>query len=86
MFIDRKTRYSALFTFWLGGMPVMLASFVQNIIFVELACPLNDVILCLHWEELTHVSINIDFTIIVDGANVIRAKVIPSKGLALVLC
>ncbi len=50
MFIGRKTRYSALFTFWLGGMPVMLlAALVQIIIF------------CLHWKELTNLSTNIDF-------------------------
>jgi hypothetical protein len=26
-----------------------------DVIFVQLACPLNDVIYCLHWEYLTYI-------------------------------
>jgi hypothetical protein len=40
---------SALYTFWVGGMLVLLASQVPgDVIFAHLTFALNDVIFCLH--------------------------------------
>jgi hypothetical protein len=47
MFVERKVHYSALLTNLVGGMPVLLAP-PSDIILAQLACPLSDVMLCLH--------------------------------------
>jgi len=36
-----------------------------DVILTQLACPLNDVIFCLHWEYLTYLSTNIDIKLFV---------------------
>ncbi len=56
MFNDRLVSYSTLFTFWLGGTPVLLAPFPLSpgyIMFIQPACPLNNIILSLVVELLT---------------------------------
>jgi hypothetical protein len=47
MFVERKVCYSVLFTIlvrWHGG----AVSFPSDVILAQLACPLSDVIFCLH--------------------------------------
>ncbi len=47
MFVERKICYSALFTY-LVGWHASAVSFPLSVILAQLACPLSDVMLCLH--------------------------------------
>jgi hypothetical protein len=42
--------FSALFTFWVGWHPSAVNLPPGDVIFAQLACPLNDIIFSLHWE------------------------------------
>ncbi len=59
MFVERKVCCSALFTN-LFGWHAGAASFpLSDIILAQLACPLSDVMFCLHSQQLTYLSTNI---------------------------
>jgi hypothetical protein len=48
MFVERKVRYSALYTNLVGWHAGALILPLIDIILAQLACPLNDVMFCLH--------------------------------------
>jgi hypothetical protein len=48
MFIERKVRYSALFTNLVGWHAGAISFLLSDVILAQLACPLSDVMLCLH--------------------------------------
>jgi hypothetical protein len=63
MFVERKVCYSALFTNLVGWDAGAVSFPLSDIILVKLACPLGDVMFCLHsgitnlslykhWQEL----------------------------------
>jgi len=47
MFVERKVRYSALFTNLVGWHAGAVSFIPSDIILVQLACPLSDVMFCL---------------------------------------
>ena len=56
MFVERKVRYSALFTN-LVGWHVSAVSFpLSDVILALLACPLSDIMFCLH-SGITNLSL-----------------------------
>jgi hypothetical protein len=59
MFVERYVSYSALFTYLVRWHAGVVSLPPAEIIFAQLACPLNDVIFCLHQEERTFLSTNI---------------------------
>jgi hypothetical protein len=50
MFFERKVGSSALFTLLVGWHASAVSLQPSDVIFAELACPMNDVIFCLHQE------------------------------------
>ncbi len=63
MFVERLVRYSALFTFIFGWHVSAVSLPSGDIILAQLAYPMNDVIFCLHQEQLTYLSTYIDCSI-----------------------
>ncbi len=59
MFVDRKVSYSTLFTYLVGWHAGAIRLLLADVIFAQLACPLNDVIFCLHQEKPTFLSTSI---------------------------
>ncbi len=60
MFVERKVCYSALFTNlvgWHAGAPSFPLS---DVILAQLACPLSDIMFCLHAGITTYLSTNIE--------------------------
>jgi hypothetical protein len=62
MFVERKVRYSALFTNLVGWHAGAVSFPLSDIILAQLACPLSDIMFCLHSEYLTNLSTNIGVT------------------------
>ncbi len=64
MFVERKVRYSALFTNLVRWHAGAVSFPLSDIILAELACPLSDVMFDLH-SEITNLSLstNIDYYI-----------------------
>jgi hypothetical protein len=60
MFVERVVSYSALFTFLVGWHASAVCLPPGFVILAQLACPMNDVNLCLHQEQLTYLSTKID--------------------------
>ncbi len=50
MFVERWVRFSALFTFLVGWHASAASLPPRDVILAQLACPLNDIIFCLHQE------------------------------------
>jgi hypothetical protein len=48
MFVERKVRYTALFTYLVGWHAGAVSFSPSDIILAHLACPLSDAMLCLH--------------------------------------
>ncbi len=61
MFVERKVRYSALFTFLVGWHTSAVSVPPNDVTLAKLACPLSDVMFCLH-SGITnfYLSTNID--------------------------
>ncbi len=51
MFVERKVRYSALFTNLVGWHAGAVSSPLSDVILAQLACPLRDIMFCLHSER-----------------------------------
>jgi hypothetical protein len=60
MFVERKVCYSALFIYVVGFHGSAVSFPLGDVILGQLACPLNDVIFCLHKKSLTYISTNIE--------------------------
>ncbi len=58
MWAERQVSYSALFTYLVGWHAGAVRLPPADVIFTQLACPLNDVIFCLHLEQPTFLSTN----------------------------
>ncbi len=58
MFVERQVSSSALFTFLVRWHANVLSLHLGDITQAHLACPLNDVIFCLHMEWPTYLSTN----------------------------
>ncbi len=56
MFVERKVRYSALFTNLVGWYASAVSFYRSDIILAQLASPLSDVMFCLHLE-ITNLSL-----------------------------
>jgi len=56
MFVERKVRYSALFTNLVGWHENAVSFPLSDIILAQLACPLNDVMFYLH-SAITNLSL-----------------------------
>jgi len=56
MFVERKVRYSALFTNLVGWHASAVSFPLSDIILAQLACPLSAVIFCLH-SGITNLSL-----------------------------
>ena len=56
MFVERKVRYSALFTNLVGWHASAVSFPLSDIILAQLACPLSDVMFCLH-SRITNLSL-----------------------------
>jgi hypothetical protein len=56
MFVERNFRYSALFTNLVGWHAGAVSFPLSDIILTQLACPLSDVMLCLH-SGITNLSL-----------------------------
>jgi hypothetical protein len=48
MFVERKVRYTALFTNLVGWHASAVSFPLSDVILAQLACPLSDVMFCLH--------------------------------------
>ncbi len=48
MFVERKVHYSALFTNLVGWHAGAISFPLSDVILAQLACPLSDVMFCLH--------------------------------------
>jgi hypothetical protein len=48
MFVERKVRYSALFTNLVGWHASAVSFPLSDVILLQLACPLSDIMFCLH--------------------------------------
>ncbi len=48
MFVERKVRYSALFTYLVGWYAGAVSFPPSDAILAQLVCPLSDVMFCLH--------------------------------------
>jgi hypothetical protein len=59
MFVERKVRYSALFTNLVGWHASAVSFPLSDVIMAQLACLLSDIMFCLHSGELTYLSTNI---------------------------
>ncbi len=58
--ICRETGECLRFVYFLVGWhPSAVSLPPGDIILAQLACPLNDIIFCLHWDEVTYLSTNI---------------------------
>jgi len=62
MFVERKVHYSALFINLVGWHAGTDSFPLSDVILALLACPLCDVMFCLHSEYLTYLSTNIGFS------------------------
>jgi len=51
MFVERKVHYSALFTNLVGWHTGAVSFHPSDIILAQLACPLSDIMFCLHSER-----------------------------------
>jgi hypothetical protein len=69
MFVERKVCYSALFTNLVGWHAGAVSFPLRDVILAQLACPLSDIMFCLHsgitnlflykhWFSITTISIN----------------------------
>jgi hypothetical protein len=56
VFVERKVRYSALFTNLVGWHAVAVSFSLGDIILAHLACPLSDIMFCLH-SGITNLSL-----------------------------
>ncbi len=56
MFVERKACYSALFTNLVGWHASAFSYPLSDVIFVQIACPLSDVMFCLH-SGITNLSL-----------------------------
>ncbi len=56
MFVERKVRYSALFINLVGWHAGAVSFPLSDIILAQLACPLSDVMFCLH-SGITNLSL-----------------------------
>ncbi len=56
MFVEKKVRYSVLFTNLVGWHVGTFSSPLSDVIFAQLACPLSDVMFCLH-SGITNLSL-----------------------------
>jgi hypothetical protein len=56
MFVERKVRYSALFTNLVGWHAGAVSLPLSDIILAQLACPLSDIMFCLH-SGITNLSL-----------------------------
>ncbi len=56
MFVERKVRYSALFTNMVKWHAGAVSFPLSDVILAQLACPLSDIMLCLH-SEITNLSL-----------------------------
>jgi hypothetical protein len=56
MFVDRKVRYSALFTFLVRWHASVVSFPPSDVILAQLVCPLSDVMFCLH-SGITNLSL-----------------------------
>jgi hypothetical protein len=56
MFVERKVRYSALFTYLVGWHARAVSFPLSDVILAQLACPMSDVKLCLH-SGITNLSL-----------------------------
>jgi hypothetical protein len=56
MFVERKVGYSALFTNLVGWHAGAVSFLLSDVILAWLACPLSDVMLCLH-SGITNLSL-----------------------------
>ncbi len=57
MFVERKVRYSALFTNLVGWHAGAVSFPLSDIILAQLACPLSDMMFCLH-SGITNLSLH----------------------------
>ncbi len=51
MFVERKVRYSALFTNLVGWHAGAVRFPPSDVVLAQLACPLSDIMFCLHSER-----------------------------------
>jgi hypothetical protein len=62
MFVERKVRYSYLFTNLVGWHTGIITFPLSYIILAQLASPLSDVVFCLHsekhWLQLVHTHVD----------------------------
>jgi hypothetical protein len=56
MFVERKVRYSALFTSLVGWHASAVSFPLSVVILAKLACPLSDIMFCLH-SGITNLSL-----------------------------
>jgi hypothetical protein len=56
MFVERNVRYSALFTNLVGWHASAVSFTLSDVILAQLACPLSDVMFCLH-SGITNISL-----------------------------
>jgi hypothetical protein len=56
MFVERKVRYSALFTNLVGWHASAVSFPLSDVILAQLACPLSDIMFCLH-SGITNLSL-----------------------------
>jgi hypothetical protein len=56
MFVERKVHYSALFTNLVGWHAGAVSIPLSDIILAQLACPLSDVMFCIH-SGITNLSL-----------------------------
>jgi len=56
MFVERKVHYSALFTNLVGWHAGAVSIPLSDIILAQLACPLTDIMFCLH-SGITNLSL-----------------------------
>jgi hypothetical protein len=66
MFVERKVCYSALFTNLVGWHASAFSNPLSDVILVQLACPLSDVMFCLH-SGITNLSLY-KYCVWLDGA------------------
>ena len=56
IFVERKVHYSALFTNLVRGHDSALSFPLSDVILAQLACPLSDIMFCLH-SGITNISL-----------------------------
>ncbi len=63
MFVERKVRYSALFTNLVGWHTAAVSFPLSDVILAQLACPLSDIKFCLHSGRTNLSLYNIDINL-----------------------